>query len=246
VQGTSVWSFTWVWGLLLTPNSVFFYSLKKGKLFNVHKEVNNSKLRRYHKTTFELYLSLWLIFKETENTKRNTHREENQLDATECCIALIICSTCFGHLHAHHQKLETILVLLPPHMVCNALVAGGRNNTSIVSSSWWWECKCPKHVEQIISAIKHLVASSWFFSVRLHYDARTNIHQIHEKKDVSKIFNSYILLIVLYDFILNIGFGLVPGLLMCSQQIVQLHCLWSWSYYPCVVQNIRSVEKCFS
>jgi len=53
------------------------------------------------------------------------HREENQLVATECLIVLIICSTCFGHLYAHHQELETILVLLP-HMVCNALVDGGR------------------------------------------------------------------------------------------------------------------------
>ena len=52
-------------------------------------------------------------------------REENQLDATECFIALIICSTCFGHIYAHHQELETILVLLL-HMVCNALVAGGQ------------------------------------------------------------------------------------------------------------------------
>jgi len=52
-------------------------------------------------------------------------REENQLDATEFFIALIICSTCFGHLYAHHQELETMLVLLP-HMVCNILVAGGR------------------------------------------------------------------------------------------------------------------------
>ena len=52
-------------------------------------------------------------------------REENQLDAAECFIALIICSTCFGHLYVHHQELDTILVLLP-HMVCNALVAGGR------------------------------------------------------------------------------------------------------------------------
>jgi len=52
-------------------------------------------------------------------------REENQIDATECFIALIICSTCFGHLYAHHQELESILVLLP-HMVCNALVVGGR------------------------------------------------------------------------------------------------------------------------
>jgi len=54
-------------------------------------------------------------------------REENQLDATEWFIALIICSTCFGHLYAHHQELETILVLLL-HMVCNALVAGGRRS----------------------------------------------------------------------------------------------------------------------
>jgi len=40
-------------------------------------------------------------------------------------IALIIRSTCFGHSYAHHQELETIILLLP-HMVCNALVAGGR------------------------------------------------------------------------------------------------------------------------
>ena len=105
------------------PKQRFFF--KKGKLFNVHKEVNYSKLRHCHKTPFELYLSMWLIFKEIENTKRNKRREENQLDATEYFIALIICSTCFGHLYAHHQELETILALLP-HMVCNALVAGGR------------------------------------------------------------------------------------------------------------------------
>ena len=55
------------------------------------------------------------------------HREENQLDAAERFIALVICSTCFGHLYAHHQELETILVLLP-HMVCNALADGGRQS----------------------------------------------------------------------------------------------------------------------
>ena len=54
-------------------------------------------------------------------------REENQLGATECFIAIIICSTCFGHSYAHHQELKTILVLLP-HVVCNALVAGGRRS----------------------------------------------------------------------------------------------------------------------
>ena len=41
--------------------------------------------------------------------------------------------------------------------------------------------KCPKHVEQIISEIKHSVASSWFSSLRLYYDARTNIHQIYNR-----------------------------------------------------------------
>jgi len=53
--------------------------------------------------------------------------EENQLDATELFIAPITCSTCFGHLYAHHQELETILVLLP-HMVCYDLFAGGRHS----------------------------------------------------------------------------------------------------------------------
>jgi hypothetical protein len=52
-------------------------------------------------------------------------RKENQLDATEWFIALMICSTCFGHFYAHHQELETTLLLLP-HMACNALFAGGR------------------------------------------------------------------------------------------------------------------------
>jgi len=41
--------------------------------------------------------------------------------------------------------------------------------TSIISSSWWWACKCPKHVEQIISAIKHSVASVWLSSLRYPY-----------------------------------------------------------------------------
>ena len=49
--------------------------------------------------------------------------KRNQLDATQWFIALIICSTCFGHLYAHHQERETICVLLPP-IVCDALVAG--------------------------------------------------------------------------------------------------------------------------
>ena len=40
------------------------------------------------------------------------------------------------------------------------------NNTIVVLISWWWAYKCPKHVEQIISAINHSVASSCFSSLR--------------------------------------------------------------------------------
>jgi hypothetical protein len=53
--------------------------------------------------------------------------KKKQLDATEWFIALIICSTCFGHFYVHHQELETICVLLSP-MVCSALVAGCRGS----------------------------------------------------------------------------------------------------------------------
>jgi hypothetical protein len=54
-------------------------------------------------------------------------QKKNQLDASEWFIALIMCSTCFGHFYAHRQELEPICVLLPL-MVCNALVAGCRRS----------------------------------------------------------------------------------------------------------------------
>ena len=57
------------------------------------------------------------------------------------------------------------------HTICG-------NNTSIVSSSWWWPYECPKHVEQIISAIKHSVASSWFSSLRLNVFQFANCRNI--------------------------------------------------------------------
>jgi hypothetical protein len=37
--------------------------------------------------------------------------QENQLDATQWFIELVICSTCFGHLYAHYQELETTLLV---------------------------------------------------------------------------------------------------------------------------------------
>jgi len=44
--------------------------------------------------------------------------EENQLDATQCFIELVIWSTCCGHVYAHHQELTTILLVW--HVACNS------------------------------------------------------------------------------------------------------------------------------
>jgi len=65
----------------------------------------------------------------------------------------------------------------PPAIKALHTICG--NNTSTVSSSWWWAYKCPKHFEQIISAINNSVVSSWFSSLRIYKDARTNTHQDH-------------------------------------------------------------------
>ena len=52
--------------------------------------------------------------------------EENQLDATQGFIELLICSTCFGHVYAHHQELATILLVW--HVACNScLLVVGRS-----------------------------------------------------------------------------------------------------------------------
>jgi hypothetical protein len=51
--------------------------------------------------------------------------EENQLDATQSCIELAICSTCFGHVYAYNQELATILLVW--NVACSSwlLVVGG-------------------------------------------------------------------------------------------------------------------------
>jgi hypothetical protein len=70
---------------------------------------------------------------------------------TEWFIALIMCSTCFGHFYAHHQDLEAKLVLLP-HMVCNALVAGGLQSGSGQQFCVRDEGSCLTAVEQLPSS----------------------------------------------------------------------------------------------
>ena len=61
----------------------------------------------------------------------------------------------------------------------------GGKYTHIVYSSWWWAKKCPKHVENIISAM-HTVTSSWFF----FYTSKYLTYRTFITKPVKKYMNT--------------------------------------------------------
>jgi len=81
------------------------------------------KIRQEHQLWSSLTSALTVNFQIQKQHYGICVQKENQLDATEWFIALIICSKCFGHFYAHHQELETLCMLLTP-MMCDALVAG--------------------------------------------------------------------------------------------------------------------------
>ena len=103
--------------------------------------------------------------------------KKNQLDVTECFIALMICSTCFGYFYAYHQRLYVFYYCLGCAVLCcwfsevrcraagcasrkrnvARAAAGGRPATSWVhyttscntqsSAPEDGQNNCPKHVE---------------------------------------------------------------------------------------------------
>ena len=68
--------------------------------------------------------SLWKVQAVIQTRYLPCVEKKNQLDVTECFIALMICSTCFGHFCAHHQELETICVCVITAYGVQWLVAG--------------------------------------------------------------------------------------------------------------------------
>ena len=64
------------------------------------------------------------IFDVCLSVHRRNKGRKTQLDATQCFIELVICSTCFGHIYAHHRGLAAILLVW--HVACNSwlLVVG--------------------------------------------------------------------------------------------------------------------------
>ena len=93
-------------------------------------------------------LGCWLSGVRCRTAGYDASRKRDVARLSESCnIPLPWRIACCLHLTTSNQALNTI----------------GGKSTHIVSRSWWWAYKCPKHVEHIISAIKHSVVSSWFF-----------------------------------------------------------------------------------
>ena len=94
-----------------------------------------------------------------------------------------------------HVCCYRIWCIMPWLLVVGGQVQGSRlcvRYEGCCSSSWWWAYKCPKHVEQIIIAINHSIASSWVSSLRIYNDARTNIHQHRQFGSSTPIFETLI------------------------------------------------------
>ena len=125
------------------PTGQIFVKFYIDRFFYVLKSVERSmvKIGQKQKT---LYVRTYI---DKLDMCLSVHRcicvgKKNQLDATEWFIALIICSTCFGHFYAHRQELETICVLLPP-MVSSAWLLVVVQHPSCWTHSLL-PCTCPR------------------------------------------------------------------------------------------------------
>jgi len=134
------------------------------------------------------FSNIWCIF---VRASLYMPREENQLDTTEWQIALIICSPCFGLLHAHHQELESSwwwACKCPKHG--EQIISTIHAHHQELEISWWWACKCPKHGEQITSAIhahhQELESSWWACKCPNHGEQIISaIHAHHQELESS-------------------------------------------------------------
>ena len=82
--------------------------------------------------------------------RRNKGRR-HQLDYTKCFIELVVRSTCFGHVYAHHQELATMLLVW--HVACCfQLLVVGRSGTGQQAlrpdRGMLFDCSCTAFVSQ--------------------------------------------------------------------------------------------------
>ena len=118
--------------ITVQPQSIFSEKIAEWKQqLKERKALNVSETQEHNKGIF------YFALKHTKNNKPELDvclsvnrcicaEKKNQLDVTECFIALMICSVCFGHFSAHHQELETVCVTTAFGVQC--LVAGCRRS----------------------------------------------------------------------------------------------------------------------
>jgi len=99
----------------------------------VTKHANKSRHKAHSVSEFPLPVAFALVKRfifgmakalKVALTCNRLWEEENQLDATQCFTELVLCSTCFGHVYAHHRELATVLLVW--HVACSSwlLVVG--------------------------------------------------------------------------------------------------------------------------
>jgi hypothetical protein len=105
----------WKLGWILYSSPMPYPSCKKG---NMGKLCHISLIMWWHTVLFNimwwhtfLFNIMWwhtFLLNITLFLQRQSSRRQNQLDATQYFIELVIGSTCFGHHYAHRQELKTI------------------------------------------------------------------------------------------------------------------------------------------
>ena len=101
---------------------------KRHQLFRIRHDVSYQNVpRRCHsKSPLQIFFPHYAVNYVRKDYKLCVEKK-NQLDATEWFIALVICSTCFGHFYAHHTS--SILYVYYYRLWCAMpwlLVVGGQ------------------------------------------------------------------------------------------------------------------------
>ena len=109
------------------------------------------------------------------STPRIIFCKYNKLGVQIFLICLLLFSTCFGQLCAHHQeKIPYLCDTWYVSLYIDDCYAGHTKQSSIWKDkyqvshkygifSWWWAHSCPKHVQKSNKHIKKICAPNWFY-----------------------------------------------------------------------------------
>jgi hypothetical protein len=132
---------TRTWGILLGNIQVIYFWRNQATLVHTHMHLYWEEYHRFISSTVVGWRHIYHVEK------------RNQLDVTLWFIVLMNCCQCLGHSYAHHQELETILVL-----ICGAWC----------QRCWWSASRCRAAGYVILRAVyKNNKSSSDIWMVSL-------------------------------------------------------------------------------